>query len=401
MLWLLVCVCLCFSGTSGQSFNVLDYGARGDGVTKDTAAIVKAVAAIEMAGGGILLFPAGRYLTAPFNLTSNIIVHISPSATILGSNDLPDWPVIPALPSYCQGRELPGPRYTSLIHAEHKNNITITGGGTVDGQGLKWWTLHRADLLSYTRGGLIEIMYMKHFVISNVTLLNAPFWTVHPYDCDDVKISNVKIYSPSDSPNTDGIDPDSATNVVITDCDISVGDDVIAIKSGIDYCGREYHKPCENITITNCVFGTGHGISIGSEMSGGVRNVLVKDCLVRGTQAGPRIKTQRGRGGVVENIQFINITISGPGVVNAIQVNMFYDKNTVPPTNATATPIFRNVSFKDIRGNATNAGEFLCLPESPCEGFSLQNIDISYTRAGFNCSSIFGTVINVKPTVCF
>jgi len=385
----------------GQTFNVLDYGAKGDGVTKDTAAIVKAVAAIEFAKGGVLYFPEGKYLTAPFNLTSNIIVHVSPTASILGSNDLYDWPVIPALPSYCQGRELPGPRYTSLIHAERTTNITITGGGVIDGQGEKWWTLHRQNLLNYTRGGLIEIMYNKRLVISSITLRNAPFWTIHPYDSDDVLITNVKIEAPSDSPNTDGVDPDSATNVIITNCDISVGDDNIAIKSGIDYCGREYNKPSENITISNCVFGTGHGLSIGSEMSGGVRNVVIRDSVVRGTQAGPRIKTQRGRGGVVENIRFSNITISGPGVINGIYITMFYDKGVTPPTNATATPIFRNIHINDVHGDCTNAGQFVCLPEAPCEGFVVDNVDLQYSKLPFDCSNVVGTSANVKPSVCF
>jgi len=261
--------------------------------------------------------------------------------------------------------------------------------------------LHRQNQLKYTRGGLIEIMYNKHLVITSITLRNSPFWTVHPYDSEDVEITNVKISAPSDSPNTDGIDPDSARNVVISNCDISVGDDNIAIKSGIDYCGRQYNKPSENITISNCVFGSGHGISIGSEMSGGVRNVYFRDSVIKGTQSGPRIKTQRGRGGIVENIYYNNITISGSGVTNGIFITMLYDKGANPQTNATATPIFRNIHITDVHGNCTNAGQLVCLPEAPCKGFTLNNVNLAYSKAAFECSNVAGTATNVKPSVCF
>lgn len=383
---------------NGQTFNVMDFGAKGDGTTKDTIAIVKAIAAIANNNGGELYFPPGKYLTAPVNLTSNIVVNLDPQATILGSTDISDWEVIVPLPSYCQGRELPGPRYTSLIHAEHEDNITITGGGTIDGQGQIWWTMHQKNELNYTRGRLIQIMYADGIFINHVTLINSPFWTVHPYSSNNVVITDVVINNPSDSPNTDGIDPDSCSNVYIARCNISDGDDCIAIKSGIDYCGREYNKSSENILIEDCVFGSGHGISIGSEMSGGVRNVTVRNCVAVGTQNGARIKTQRGRGGIVEDITFSNITLNNV-LDDGIIISMFY--STLPPTNKTGTPIFRNINIKDYYGDAAKvAGNFDCLPESPCTGVVLENINLQ-SKDGFNCTNIQGTSSNVSPKICF
>jgi len=325
-------------------------------------------------------------------------VHIDPNATILGSTSIDDWNVIVPLPSYCQGRELPGPRYTSLIHSEHANNITITGGGTVDGQGQLWWTMHEKNLLNYTRPGLIELMYAEGLFINHVTLINSPFWTVHPYSSNNVVITDIVVNNPPDSPNTDGIDPDSCSNVYIARCNISDGDDCIAIKSGIDYCGRQYNKSCENILIEDCIFGYGHGISIGSEMSGGVRNVTIRNCIANGTENGARVKTQRGRGGIVENILFENITLinlEDDGIV----FDMFY--STLPPTNATGTPIFRDISIINYMGSVLKAaGEFECLPESPCTGITLQNIYLK-SKSGFTCENINGTTSNVNPSVCF
>jgi len=387
----------CALSVSCRVFNVKDYGAKGDGKTKDTNAIVKVIENIRVEGHGTLFFPPGVYLTAPFNLTSNIEVSVAHNATILGSLDLDDYPVIPPLPSYCQGREMDGPRYSTLIHAEHANNITIIGPGIIDGAGEQWWNWTRSGTLKHTRGGLIEIMYANHLVIRNIRLQNSPFWTVHPYSSNDILIERVTIVNPSNSPNTDGIDPDSSSNVHIVDCYVSVGDDVIAIKSGIDECGRKYGVPTANVTISGCTFGTGHGISIGSEMSGGVKNVTIRDCVVNGTQNGVRIKSQRGRGGVVEDVVYRGLTFIG-NVGDAILVDMFY--SNVPPTNATATPKFRNVLVENLKGVAKVAGVFNCLPESPCENFTIRDVNLQ-TSQGFSCSNINGTTSAVKPDICF
>jgi len=228
-------------------------------------------------------------------------------------------------------------------------------------------------------------------------LINSPFWTVHPYSSNNVVITDIVVNNPPDSPNTDGIDPDSCSNVYIANSHISDGDDCIAIKSGIDYCGRMYNKSSENILIENCVFGYGHGISIGSEMSGGVRNVTIRNCIANNTQNGARVKTQRGRGGIVEDIVFENITLfnlQDDGIV----INMFY--SNLPPTNATATPIFRNIAIKNYSGTVKAAGDFECLPESPCTEIVLENVNLKSSN-GFTCENVNGTTTNVSPKVCF
>eukprot|EP01112_Ceratiomyxa_fruticulosa_P005010 TRINITY_DN1556_c0_g1_i6.p1 TRINITY_DN1556_c0_g1~~TRINITY_DN1556_c0_g1_i6.p1 ORF type:complete len:250 (-),score=44.70 TRINITY_DN1556_c0_g1_i6:116-865(-) len=238
-------------------------------------------------------------------------------------------------------------------------------------------------------------MYCKDLTISHVVLRNSPFWTVHPYDCDGVEIHNVTITSPSNSPNTDGIDPDSTINVWIHDSNINSGDDIIAIKSGIDYCGRQYGKPSANILIENCVFGYGHGISIGSEMSGGVKNVTIRNIYADGTNAGPRLKSARGRGGYLSDIVFANITLNN--ITVGIVIDEYYENR--PPTNATGTPIIDNITFLDIKGTATTAGQFNCLPESPCTKLDLENVSIK-AKNGFSCEYADGVVVNVSPTSC-
>jgi hypothetical protein len=209
---------------------------------------------------------------------------------------------------------------------------------------------------------------------------------VNPVYCEDVTIDGLTILNPDDSPNTDGINPDSCRNVRISNCHIDVGDDCIAIKSGKDEDGRRVGKPSENITITNCTMIHGHGgVVIGSEMSAGVKNVTITNCVFDGTKNGVRMKTQRGRGGTVENFRVSNIVMRN--VRNAIRLNMFYH-NIPPEPVSERTPCFRNIHIANISvDGAKEAGYIKGLPEMPIQNVTVSNANFE-SRHGINCSGV-------------
>eukprot|EP01120_Amphizonella_sp_Union-15-10_P002589 TRINITY_DN12900_c0_g1_i1.p1 TRINITY_DN12900_c0_g1~~TRINITY_DN12900_c0_g1_i1.p1 ORF type:complete len:421 (+),score=58.62 TRINITY_DN12900_c0_g1_i1:55-1263(+) len=378
-----------------SSCNVLDFGAKGDGLTDDTKALQKA---LDTCINNVVQFPPGKYLTLPLILHGNSLVfELQPGATILGSQNFEAWPTIPPLPSYGTGNELPGPRYAPLIQAQNLSSIAIRGGGTIDGQGQRWWLDHKQGKLNYTRPFLLEIIWSSNVSVEDIFLTNSPMWTLHPVYCQDVVIRNVTIKNPSDSPNTDGIDPDSSKNVLIENCTIDVGDDVIAIKSGLNEAGLKFGMPSENIVVRNCNFFHGHGASIGSEMSGGVRNVTFLDNVFLGTLRGARIKTAAVRGGYVVDVSYVNQKMSS--MTEAISVSMFYTLDS-DFGSFDVLPVFRDFLFKNISGSGIRtAGSFDCLEGSPCRGINLEDIMIS-SSAGFSCEFAFGTFRNVTPVPC-
>eukprot|EP01012_Entosiphon_sulcatum_P020697 TRINITY_DN25586_c0_g3_i2.p1 TRINITY_DN25586_c0_g3~~TRINITY_DN25586_c0_g3_i2.p1 ORF type:complete len:259 (-),score=36.69 TRINITY_DN25586_c0_g3_i2:532-1308(-) len=197
-------------------FNVRDYGAKGDGIALDTDAVRKALRAAEATGsGGTVVFPSsGRYLTGPFNLTSHITLEVQPNATVLGVQDASLYPVLPPLPTYGVSRDLNLPlRYQSLIYARNATNVTITGGGVIDGQGSYWWNLFHNKQLQCGRPRLVEWYGCSNVEMHHITVANPGFWTLHPIYCTDVWIHHVTISNPADSPNTDGVDPDSSISL--------------------------------------------------------------------------------------------------------------------------------------------------------------------------------------------
>lgn len=233
---------------------------------------------------------------------------------------------------------------------------------------------------------MLHFQYCQHICLEDITICRSPFWTVHPLYCDDMLIRGVTIQNPPDSPNTDGIDPDSSRNLRIVDCTIDVGDDCIAIKSGTEEIPSPL--PSENITITGCTMLHGHGgVVLGSEMSGGIRNVVISNCIFYETDRGIRIKTRRRRGGVVEDIIASNIVMDR--VLCPFVINLFYwggrigkqpfvrDRNPHPVD--TGTPLVRNILLDNIIAkNVTSAAAFLCgLPEQPIENIQLNHCTIS------------------------
>jgi polygalacturonase len=240
---------------------------------------------------------------------------------------------------------------------------------------------------------MINLYRCKNVLIRDLRIVNSPSWTIHPVLCDDLNIEGVTVLAPHDSPNTDGIDPDSCRNVRIANCYISVGDDCIIIKSGYRY--RPDGVPSENITVTNCVFGAGHaGVGIGSETAGGVRNVTISNCVCDGTDRGLRFKTARGRGNVVENVRATNFVMRGVG--EAVTVTMFYtggDVHTPKPVDE-YTPTFRNLHFSEIvASGARRAAVIEGLPEKTINRLTITNMTVD-AATGIACTNATGVVLD-------
>ncbi|KAJ1281316.1 hypothetical protein BS78_04G297000 [Paspalum vaginatum] len=392
------------------AYNLTDFGAVGDGRALNTDAFeraVEAIAALAERGGGQLNVPPGRWLTAPFNLTSHMTLFLAEGAEILGIPDEKYWPLMPALPSYGYGRERKGPRFGSLIHGQNLKDVVITGhNGSINGQGEVWWMKHRRRMLNNTRPPLVQLMWSKDIVVANITLRDSPFWHLHPYDCTNVTVSNVTILSPvSGAPNTDGINPDSCQDVLIEDCYISVGDDAIAVKSGWDQYGIAYGRPSSNILIRNVTARSlvSAGISIGSEMSGGVANVTVENVRIWESRRGVRIKTATGRGGYIRNISYRNITFDN--VRAGIVIKVDYNEHPDDGYDRTAFPDITNISFQEIHGRGVRVpvrahGSDVI----PIKDISFQDmsVGISYKKKHiFQCSYVDGRVIgSVFPKPC-
>ncbi|EPS74464.1 glycoside hydrolase family 28 protein, partial [Genlisea aurea] len=388
-------------------FDLTDFGAVGDGFTVNTRAFERAISEIRRKGGGQLNVESGRWLTAPFNLTSNMTLFLARNAVILGTDDASQWPLLPALPSYGYGREKPGPRYGSLIHGQNLSDVVITGhNGTINGQGETWWKRHLKNELNHTRGPLIELMWSRDIVVSDVTLLNSPFWTLHPYDCRNITVRNVTILAPlAGSPNTDGIDPDSCENVLIEDCYINVGDDGIAIKSGWDQYGIAYGRPSTGIVIRNVVVRSmiSAGVSIGSEMSGGVSNVTVENLLVWKSKRGIRIKTSPGRGGYVRRLTCTNLTLDDVRV--GIVVKTDYGDHPDDGYDPNALPAIEGINFRRIRGHGVRIPvRVYGSREIPVRDLTIGDMDVGITykkKRIFQCSHVEGRVIGkVFPAPC-
>lgn len=252
------------------------FGAVGDGVTDNTASIEAALRnASKHArdGGATLVFPGpGVYMSAPFNLTSNCTLWIGANATIKAVDDFARFPVVAPLPGYGTGRDHLGPRRAPFIGGYNLTDVVIAGdNGTIDGAGWEWWHAHfdgREAATNITRPRLIELMFTTGLVITNVTLVNSPFWTVHPYACENVTARFLTILNHQPSPNTDGFDPDSSQDVLVEHSYFQVGDDGVAIKSGWDCAGLEFGRPSRNIFIRNLTVNSpkAAGVCIGSEV---------------------------------------------------------------------------------------------------------------------------------------
>jgi len=316
-------------------FPVTRFGAVGDGVTKNTTAFAAAIAACHRAGGGHVIVPAGTFLTGAIHLLSNVDLHVEDGATILFSQDPDDY--LPVVFTRWQGVELMN--YSPFIYSYGQRNIAVTGSGTLNGQAdaNHWWNwknLETPDFNALTAmadagvpvsqrvfgsGHFLPPQMIQPFLtdtvlLEGVTVINSPFWHLNPNLCKNVTVDGLSISSTG--PNTDGCDPESCDGVVVQNVTFNVGDDCIAIKAGRDTDGRRVDVPCQNVVVQNSTFASGHGgITIGSEMTGGVKNVYARDLAFNSPnlQAGHRIKTNTLRGGFVLNTNVYRITAATVG----------------------------------------------------------------------------------------
>ena len=380
-------------GKRAVTVNVRELGAVGDRTTDDSAAIRKAIETCAAKGSGTIHFPPGDYLTGPVELRSHMTLRLDRGATLRFKTSPEDYPL-----TLTRWEATDCYNFSPLVHGANLEDVAITGEGTIDGQGSPWWEMRRNARASVARlrhmgeegvpveqrrfgtaadglrPTLIEFWQCRAVTIEGVTIQQSPFWTVHPVYCSDVTLRNLTIRG--DGPNTDGIDPDSCEHVRIDNCDIATGDDSIAIKSGRDADGRRVGKPTRDVQITNCRFAKGHsGVAIGSETSGGISDITIRDCSASGTNVGILIKTMRGRGATIENVTAERITLENVKR-DGVMITMRYNP-TQPEPASERTPTVRNITFRDIKGTSQQrAGRIVGIEESEVQGVKLENLSI-------------------------
>jgi polygalacturonase len=352
------------------------HGAVGNGTSKDTSAIQEAIDACAKQGGGTVRLTAGTYLSAPIVLKSNITLELDKGATLLGSSDHGDYP---------PKTEFREPGLQSLVSATNASNVSITGEGVIDGVGESWWEMARAIKNAGVMGSdhprprLVVFDHCKHVLVEGVTIQNSPMWQLVLYYSDDVTIRRIKVLAPARSPNTDAVDPFSSSNVHIDHLYADVGDDNIAIKSGaIGSPGPD--DPSRDITITDCTFLHGHGLSVGSEIAGGARNIKAERIHFEGTDNGIRVKANRDRGNDVGPLFFRDIEMKD--VKNALIISEYYPK-VLPPDQESAQPVtrltphFHDITLENVTATGgASAGAIIGLPEAPIAGVVLHNVSI-------------------------
>ncbi|URD82043.1 Glycosyl hydrolases family 28, partial [Musa troglodytarum] len=395
-------------GCRAHVASLTDFGGVGDGVTSNTAAFAAAVANLSKVaydGGAMLVVPAGRWLTGPFSLTSHFTLFLDHDAVILATQDINEWPIIDPLPSYGRGRDSAGGRYSNLIMGYNLTDVVITGNnGTIDGQGETWWKMFRNKELSYTRGYLIEFMYCIQVLISNITLVNSPSWNVHPVYSSHVIVSGITILAPVNSPNTDGINPDSSSNVRIEDCYIVSGDDCIAIKSGWDEYGIAFNMPSKHIVIRRltCISPTSAVIALGSEMSGGIQDVRAEDITAINSESGVRIKTTIGRGAYVKDIFVRGMNLHTMKWV--FWMTGTYGQHPDDNFDPKAIPVVRNIIYSNVVAeNVTMAAKLEGIPGAPFTGICIYNVTAEVVKSKkpiWNCTDVEGVSSHVTPTPC-
>jgi len=442
-----------------DTISIKKFGAVADGNFLNTKAINGAISAMNKKGGGVVLIPSGLWLTGPIVLKSNINLHLANGATLLFTADKNEYSLIKA-----NWEGLPQMRNQSPVSATNENNIAITGTGIIDGNGDVWRAV-KSDKLTesqwkkkiasggvlsddkktwypsesfmkgskmpanpgamasdrdeafyqsikdFLRPNLVLLTSCKNVLLEGVTFQNSPAWCLHPLMCENLTVRNVFVKNPWYAQNGDGIDVESCKNALIENSAFDVGDDALCMKSGRDAEGRKRAMPTENVIIRGCTVYASHGgFVIGSEMSGGARNIYVSNCTFIGADIGLRFKTTRGRGGVVENI-FINDIYMKDIPAEAILFDMYYmakdpvalagEKRELPkvefkPVDET-TPVFRNFHISNVYCNGAEKGIFLRgLPEMHVKDIVLENL-VLQAKKGIDVQEASGiTFKNIK-----
>lgn len=411
-----------------DTLTIINFGAIPDGIFLNTTCINNAIAECSKKGGGVVLVPQGIWLTGPVVLQNNVNLHIAKNAMLLFTGDFDQYKLIEG--NY-EGK--PSFRNQSPISGTGLENIAITGKGIIDGNGDFWRSVNKEqltepewkrkiisggmvsedgqkwyptkkylkgqqtpdaaqivpgktikdyeDVKDFLRPNLLVLSQCKRILLEGVTFRNSPAWCLHPLMCEDLMLKGITVTNPDYAQNGDGIDVESCKNVLIDDCIFDVGDDAICIKSGRDKFGRERGMPSENMVIRNNIVYNGHGgFVVGSEMSGGARNIFVSDCSFIGTDKGIRFKTARGRGGIVENIFIKNILMKDIKS-EAIYFDMYYftkppvsGEKVIIPEISEETPQFRKVQISNVVCNGAGKGIFIRgLPEMAVKNISITN----------------------------
>lgn len=428
--------------------NIKDFGAVADGKTLNTEAINKAILEVSSQGGGKVIVPQGLWLTGPIELQSNVNLYTEENALILFSDNFNDYPIIETSFEGLETR-----RCQSPISAVNAENIAITGHGVFDGAGDSWRPVKKGKMTEsqwkslLASGGVVEnnvwyptegslkgakackefnnpegieteeqwneirpwlrpvllsLAKCKKVLLEGVTFKNSPSWCLHPLSCEHITIDGVKVFNPWYSQNGDALDLESCTNALVINNVFDAGDDAICIKSGKDEDGRRRGEPCQNVIVKNNVVLHGHGgFVVGSEMSGGVKNIYVSDCTFLGTDVGLRFKSTRGRGGVVENIYIHNINmIDIPH--EALLFDLFYGgkaageetaeelagrmKAEVPPVTE-ETPAFRDIYISNVTARGVGRAMFFNgLPEMPIRNVHIKDVTVSRAEKGIEIS---------------
>lgn len=401
--------------------NICDFGAIGDGIFDNTFAFMKAIENCSKDNDKKIIVPAGKYLTGPILLKSNLNLQLEDGAIIFFSNNFDDYSPVK---SRWEGVECFG--FSPCLYGSNLQNVSITGGGIIDGNGFAWWKEFknrrrlgnepksnrekkfaklndRIDLSDCGGGGissfffrppLIQFNNCSNILLEEVTVRNSPFWNTHLVYCKEVTVKNVTFQNPQQGINGDGLAIDSCNGVNVSGCNFDVNDDCLCFKSGIGKDGMRVNKSCENVVVKNCKMLRGHGSAVfGSETAGGIRNIEISDCYFFGTDRGIRIKSRRKRAGGVENLTLKNIVMKDVGC--PIVMNLYYecgakpeeieflsDRNPKPITDT--TPYIRNIKIINLTADNTQyaASVFLGLPERPIENILFENVKITMAKNG-------------------
>ena len=382
--------------TKGElcTLDVREFGAKGDGTTDDTAMLQAAI--LSCPEGGRVLVPAGNYVSGPLFLKSRMTLEIAAGATILLETDRTRFPILPEsvpaenpdgelLMGLWEGNSEQG--FASALTAMDVTDTAVIGEGVIDGRGgdSDWWINPKVTRIA-RRGHLLYTQRSKNLLVQGLTFVNSPSWNLHPAFSEDLDFIDLKIRAPWDSPNTDGFDPECCRRVRLLGTEISVGDDCIALKSGKIRLGKKYRRPCEEVEIAWCAMLDGHGgVTLGSEMAGGIRKVRVHHCYMKGNDRGLRIKTRRGRGkdGVIDDILFEKVWMDGvkmPLIVNSMYFcdpdghSEWVQSREKKPVDET-TPRIGAIRFEQVRAEGCKAcaAYVLGLPEQPVEHIALKD----------------------------
>lgn len=373
--------------------SIVEFGAVGDGVTPNTRAIQAAIDRCAVEGGATLVVPSGgTFITGAIFLKQGVSLCVETNAVLKGSSNTNDYPWID---TRIAGLEMKWP--AALINADSVSNLVLSGSGTIDGSGLRWWEEYWAVRRSEPDGldphfkvgrpRLVHIIRSRNVSVQDLLMKDSAFWHLQLTYCDGVKVDGLKVrapHQPVKAASSDGIDIDSTRNVVISNCDIVCDDDAICLKSGRDADGLRVNQPTENVLIRNCRVGHAAGlVVIGSETSGGIRNVRVTDCRAEdGCLEVVRFKTKMDRGGVVEDILYENITAEGVASVfnfnmNALAKTWLPEPFRTPVPAEQGTPVFRNITVRNLKAtNCKSAGKLAGLPQSPLRDLYLENVSI-------------------------